>query len=326
MTQSFARRRLIAAAAVIPALSAPAARAQDAFPSRPIRLIVPRAPGGGSDTIARLLAPPLSARLGQPVVVENRPDATAIIGAEFVARARPDGYTLYLSDNSFYHNPAIIPSIPYDTLADFSAVTMLAEGPVILIAHPSVPATNLAQLVEHARANPGRLSYASGGVGSSTHFAGVLFNLRAGLDITHIAFRSSGPAITALISGQVQMQFGGLSSAKPLIETGRVRPIAVTGSQREPSAPDVPTFAEAGVDGVDVTSVWGAHAPAGTPLAIRRQLRDAIAATMQESELAARLRGMAYRPLLNTPEEHEAQTRRIVEQWVEIGRRVNLRD
>jgi tripartite-type tricarboxylate transporter receptor subunit TctC len=319
-------RRLILTVAAGAALPAPSVMAQEEFPSRTIRLIVPRAPGGGSDTIARLLAPSLSARLGQTIVVENKPDATAIIGAEFVARSRPDGYTLYLSDNSFYFNPSILPSIPYDTIRDFSAVTMLAEGPVILILHPSVPATTLAELVAHAKANPGRLAYASGGVGSSTHFAGVLFNLRAGTEMTHVAYRSSGPALSALLAGQVQMQFGGLSSAKPLLEAGEVRAMALTGAQREPSMPTVPTFTEAGVAGVDVTSVWGIHAPAGTPLPIRRKLRDAIAASMQEPELNARLRSMAYSPTLNTPEEHQMQTNHIVQLWLDISKQVNLRD
>jgi tripartite-type tricarboxylate transporter receptor subunit TctC len=319
-------RRLILTMAAGSALPAPPVMAQEDFPSRTIRLIVPRAPGGGSDTIARLLAPSLGARLGQTIVVENKPDATAIIGAEFVARSRPDGYTLYLSDNSFYFNPSILPSIPYDTIRDFSAVTMLAEGPVILILHPSVPATTLAELVAHAKANPGRLAYASGGVGSSTHFAGVLFNLRAGTEMTHVAYRSSGPALSALLAGQVQMQFGGLSSAKPLLEAGEVRALALTGARREPSMPTVPTFTEAGVAGVDVTSVWGIHAPAGTPLPIRRKLRDAIAASMQEPELNARLRSMAYSPTLNTPEEHQAQTNHIVQLWLDISKQVNLRD
>lgn len=318
------RRSLVALAAASVALARPGL-AQD-YPTRTIRIIVPRAPGGGSDNIARVLAPPLSERLRQTIVVENRPDATAIVGAEFVSRAAPDGYTLYLSDNSFYQNPAIIPNIPYDTIRDFAPVTRLARAPVILIVHPSVPATTVQELIAHAKANPGRLNYASGGVGSSTHFAGVLFNLRAGTDITHVVFRSSGPALTALVAGQVQMQWGGISSARPMVEDGRARAIAVTGKDRDPSMPNVPTLEESGLAGVDITSVWGLHAPAGTPMEIRRKLRDAIAATMQEPAVNQRLRGMGYAPVASTPEEHARETAEFVALWQDIAKRVNLKD
>ncbi|WP_149538660.1 Bug family tripartite tricarboxylate transporter substrate binding protein [Siccirubricoccus phaeus] len=316
------RRALMTLAAATTARQALAQ--EDEYPSRTIRLVVPRAPGGGSDIIARLLTPSLSARLGQTVVVENRSDAAAVIGTELVSRARPDGYTLYLADNAFYFNPSIQPNLPYDTLRDFSAVTMLAQGPVILIVNAAVPARNLAELVALAKAQPGTLTFASGGIGSSTHFAGVLLNLQAGIDTTHVPFRSSGPALSALLSGQVTMQFGGISSARKLIESGEIRAIALTGEARDPSMPDVPTFTEAGVSGVDVNSYWGMHAPANTPLAIRRKLRDLIAASMREPELNRRLREAAYSPVLNTPEEHQAQTNAVVAKWIEIGKRVNL--
>jgi tripartite-type tricarboxylate transporter receptor subunit TctC len=316
------RRRSLAALAAT--LAAPAA-AQD-YPTRTIRLIVPRAPGGGSDNIARVLATPLGARLGQTVVVENRPDATAILGAELVARSAPDGYTLYLADNSFYQNPSFIPHIPYDTLRDFAAVTMLAQAPVVLLANPAVPVRTVAELVAYAKANPGRLSYASGGVGASTHFAGVLFNLRAGTEIVHAPFRSSGPAVTALLANQVQLQYGGLSSARPYIEAGTLRALAVTSARRDPLLPDVPTFAESGLPGVDITSVWGIHAPARTPTAIRRALRGAIVATMQDPPVNRRLRELGYDPVGNTPEEHQRQTEQIVALWIDVAKRVNLNE
>lgn len=320
--RSIGRRSLGALA--VAGLAAGAARAAEGFPNRPIRLVVPRAPGGGSDILARVLAPALGARLGQTIVVENRPDATAIVGAEAVAHARPDGYTLYVADNSFYQNPAIIPSLPYDTIRDFSAVTMLAQAPVVLLVNKMVPARSLAELVAHAKANPGKLTFASGGVGASTHLAGVLFNLRAGTDLTHVPFRSSGPALNALLAGQVTMQYGGLASARALIEAGTVRALALTGDHRDPAVPDIPTFTEAGVPGVDIMSVWGIHAPADTPLEIRRVLRDALAAVMQEPALNRRLHELGYDPIGNTPEEHQRQTERLVAQWIEIGKRVRL--
>lgn len=318
------RRGAIAAAASL--LAAPALAQGEAYPSRTVRIIVPRAPGGGSDILARLLAPGLTQRLGQNVVVENRPDATAVIGAEFVARSRPDGYTIYFADNSFYQNPAILPNLSYDTVRDFLGVTMLAEGPVVLILNPRVPARSLRELLDHARANPGRLTYASGGVGASTHFAGVLMNLRAGTTMTHVPFRSSGAAINALMGGQVDMQFGGLSSARQLIEGGQVIAVGLTGSRRAPAMPNIPTFTEAGLANADVTSVWGMHVPAGTPMPIRQRLRDEAVAVMREPTLAARLTELGYVPVGNTPDEHQRQTEQILALWREVARTVNLNE
>lgn len=318
------RRTTLAATACLAAM--PALAQGEAYPSRTIRLIVPRAPGGGSDILARLIAPGLTQRLGQNVVVENRPDATAVIGAELVARSRPDGHTILLTDNSFYQNPAILPHLSYDTVRDFLGITMLAEAPVVLILNPRVPATSLRALLDHARANPGRLTYASGGVGASTHFAGVLMNLRAGTRMTHVPFRSSGDAINALLSGQVDMQFGGLSSARQLIEGGQVRAVGLTGSQRAPAMPQIPTFTEAGLAGADVTSVWGLHVPAGTPMPIRQRLRDEAVATMRDQPLAARLTELGYVPIGNAPDEHQRQTEEILALWREVGRTVNLNE
>jgi tripartite-type tricarboxylate transporter receptor subunit TctC len=318
------KRRSMLKALVGIGLASGGASAQDSQ-ARPIRLVVPRAPGGGSDNLARVLAGPLRERLGQTVVVENRPDATGIIGAEVVARAQPDGLTLYFSDNSFYQNPAFLPHIPYDTIRDFTAVTMLAQSPLILIVNPAVPARDLRELIAYARANPGKLSFASGGVGSSGHFAGVLFNLRAGTDMTHVPFRSAAPALTALLGNQVQLQYGGISSARPMIEDGRVRALAVSGRTRDPAVPDVPTVREAGLEGLEeILSTWGIHAPAGTPIAVRRRLRDAIVATMAEPGVAQRMKDMGYTPVGNTPEEHQRQTEALVALWIDVGKRVNL--
>ncbi|MDB5412867.1 MAG: hypothetical protein JWR10_1202 [Rubritepida sp.] len=312
------RRALLAAAAT--GLAAPAL-AQSDWPTRTIRIIVPRAPGGGSDITARLLAPGVSAKLGQIVVVENRPDATAILGAELVAHSRPDGYTIYVADNSFYFNPSIMPRLPYDTIRDFSCVTMLADAPVVLMTKADYAARTLAELVSRAKAEPGRLTFASGGVGASTHFAGVLFALQAGIDLVHVPYRSSGPAMTALLSGDVTMNFGGFASGTQLITAGTVNGLAKT---VEGGMDTVPTFAAAGVPGVDVASVWGLHMAAGTPLAIRTRLRDACAEVMAEPVMAQRLLEMGYRTIASTPEEHERQTVEIVNKWVEIGKRIDL--
>lgn len=319
------KRRLLASAAGLVTVAATAGRAQTAkYPSEPIKLIVPRAPGGGSDNLARLLAPGLEKKLGVPIIIDNRPDATAVLGATLVTQAKPDGYTLYVADNSFYQNPAILESLPYDTIKDFTAITMMARGPVILIVHPSVQATSVAELI--ALAKKSNLTYASGGVGASTHLVGVMFNLRAGTSIVHVPFKGSGPALLALLGGHVSMQYGGISSAAPYVKDGKVRAIAVTGSQRDPSMPDVPTLQEGGLSGADVESVWGLHAPPGTPIELRRLLRDAVAEAMRDPETTKKLAERGYGIIASSPEEHQAQTAALVNQWVEIGKTVNLKE
>ncbi|MGE0718164.1 MAG: Bug family tripartite tricarboxylate transporter substrate binding protein [Alphaproteobacteria bacterium] len=317
-----ARRHLLGALAGLMLL--PAAASAQTFPSGPIKVIVPRAPGGGSDIIARLVMPAVEKKLGQPIVIENRPDATAVLGADLVARAKPDGYTLYLADNAFYQNPAVLDSLPYDPIKDFSAVTMLAQGPVILIVNPALKATTLKEVVALAKTT--KLTYASGGIGSSPHLVGVMLNLVAGTSITHVPFKSSGPAINALLGNHVSMQFGGISSARPHVESGALRAIAVTGPKRDASMPTVPTFQESGVEGADVTSVWGVHAPPKTPLEVRRILRDAIVAVMREPEMTQKLADRGYDIVGNTPEEHQALTEKLINQWIEVGKKVNLKE
>jgi tripartite-type tricarboxylate transporter receptor subunit TctC len=318
------KRRLLLSTAGLVMAAATAGRAQSKFPSESIRLVVPRSPGGGSDILARLLAPGLSEKLGVAIVVDNRPDATAVLGATIVNKAKPDGHTLYLADNSFYQNPAILDSLPYDTIKDFTAVTMMAQGPVILIVHPGVEARTLPELI--ALAKKTNLTFASGGVGASTHLVGVMLNLQAGTTITHVPFKSSGQALIALLGGHVSMQFGGISSAAPYVKEGKVRAIAVTGDRRDPAMPEVPTLQEGGVKGADVMSVWGLHAPPGTPIESRRILRDAVAAVMREPDMVKKLAERGYQIVANTPEEHQAQTAGLVTQWIEVGKKVNLKE
>ena len=319
------RRRLLGAATGLLVAGATNAQAQQAsYPSEAIKLVVPRAPGGGSDILARILQPGLEKKLGVTVIVDNRADAAAVTGANIVTKAKPDGYTLLLTDNAFYQNPAILDSLPYDTLKGFTAISMLAQAPVLLIVHPDVPAKTLPELLELAKKS--HLTFASGGVGASTHLMGVMVNLKGGVDITHIPFKSSGQALAALLGGHVSMQYGGLASAPPYIKDGKIRPIAITGTRRDPSLPDVPTFAEAGLPGVDVASVWGLHAPPGTPIEIRRKLRNAFAEVMREPETAKQLAERGYEIVASTPEEHQAKTDALVQQWIDVGKKVNLKE
>jgi len=295
-----------------------------AYPAKLIRVIIPRSPGGGSDIIARLISPGMQKKLGQTFLVENHPDAAAVVGAELTARAQPDGYTIFLADNAFYQNPAILKKLPYDTLKDFSGVTMLAQSPVILVVGGPVQAKDVKSLIQYAKANPGKLTYGSGGIGASTHLAGVLFNRAAGVDIIHVPFKSSGQALESLLGNHLTMQFGGISSARAQIDAGRIRAIAVTGKKRDPSVPNVPTFEESGLTGVDITSIWGIHAPGATPLAVRRILRDALVEVMRTPEINAKLVEAGYDVIGSTPEEHDAETRRLVAFWIDLATKVKI--
>jgi tripartite-type tricarboxylate transporter receptor subunit TctC len=308
---------------LLPGIFAGELNAQN-YPGKLIRVVVPRAPGGGSDIIGRLLSPGMQKKLGQTFLLENHPDASAVVGAELTARAQPDGYTVFLADNAFYQNPAIIRKLPYDTVRDFSGVTMLAQSPVILVVAAPVPAKDVKNLIQYAKSNPGKLTYGSGGIGSSTHLAGVLFNRAAGVDTIHVPFKSSGQALESLLGNHLTMQFGGISSARAQIEAGKIRAIAVTGRKRDPSMPGVPSFEEAGLTGVDIMSIWGIHAPAGTPLAVRRVLRDALVEVMRTPELTAKLNELGYDVVGTTPEEHDAETRRLVAFWLDLATKVTI--
>lgn len=319
---TISRRTLLAATGAM-AMAAGIRDARAEYPERLLKAIVPRSPGGGTDILARLLAPGMQERLKQPFIIENRADAATAIGSHFVAQAAPDGYTFLHTDNAFYQNPAILKNLQYDTLKDFSAVTMLAQAPVILIVNANVPAKNLKELIDYAKSQPGKLSFASGGVGASTHLAGVLFNLSAGTEITHVPFRSSGPALDALLGGHVTMQFGGISSARAFIEDGKLRAMALTGKRREPAMPNVPTFDELGVP-VDIQSIWGVHTPAGTPIAIRRKLRDTLVEVMRTPQVSTRMAELGYEIVGNTPEEHEKQTKELIAFWLDVATRVKI--
>ncbi len=325
--QGMRRRSLfvaLAAPALVPAL-VPAARAQ-AFPSKPIRVIVAFAPGGATDMIGRLLAERLSPRLGVPVLVENRSGANGNIASEFVARAEPDGHVLLLTTaGALTVNPSFYPNLPFDVARDFAPVIRAYDSGNVLVVHPSLPVTNLRELAEYARRRPGQVSYASGGSGSSSHIFAELLRQTAGIELNQVVYRSNGPALLDVIAGNVNMLFDNIPASAPHIRAGRVRGLCVTSPQRVSAIPDVPTAAEAGMPEVTGTFWAGFVAPARTPAAAVARLNTEIAAILREPALAERLREMGAEPTPNTPAEMAALMVADTERWGRVVRAGNFR-
>jgi tripartite-type tricarboxylate transporter receptor subunit TctC len=280
------------------------AQPQD-FPSRPVRFIVPYAAGGSGDLLARLLGTKLASLWGQQVVVDNRAGGGGLIGTEFAARSEPDGYTLYLAtDGPLTIAATLYKRVPYDWKRDFAPVSMMAMGYQVLIVKPSLPAKNLQELVALARQKPGALNYASIGIGSAPHLGAELFKSVAGVDITHVPYRgSSAQAITALLAGDVDMFLVGTSTAVPHIQSGALRGLAVTAKNRVDGLPDVPTFAEAGLPGVDVSLWFAVLVPGGTPSAIIRKLNADIVQVVAEPEFKQALKARGFEAVSSTPEQ-----------------------
>ncbi|WP_245185652.1 tripartite tricarboxylate transporter substrate binding protein [Falsiroseomonas frigidaquae] len=316
-------RRTLLAASSLMALAAPALA--QGFPERPVRIVVPFGPGGGTDNLVRILEPHLRASLGQPVVIENRAGAGGTIGADLVARSPADGYSVVVVDSSFAINPSLFPQLPYDSAKDFAPVSLLATGPVILLAHPGAPMRTLQELVTQAKAQPGRFSYASGGNGASTHLAGELLKLVAGIDLVHVPYRGTGPATTDVVAGHVPLMFNGISAARPHVDSGRLRALAVTGPQRAAALPDVPTFAEAGLPDVTASTYWGALAPAGVPAPIVARLSEAFRVAVTHPDVQDRLRSLGFDPIGGPAASYAENLRTETAKWADVVRRASVR-
>ncbi len=281
---------------------ASAAHAED-YPTRPIRLIVPFAPGGGNDTVARLVGESLGKRLGQPVVIDNRPGAGGVVSAELAAKAPADGYTLFLGGvGSHAINPNLHKDLPYDPIKDFAAVSLLASAPLVLVVHPSLPAQSVQQLIAFAKSHSGKLNYASNGNGSSSHLAAVMFAGMTGIDIVHIPYGLS-PALTDLLSGQDELMFSSVVAILPHVRAGKLRMLAVTSRKRMALLPDVPTIAESGVPNYETSSWYGILAPAGTPPEIVRRLHDDIVKVLAQEDVRKALAQEGAEPVGNSSEE-----------------------
>ncbi|HUP94609.1 MAG TPA: tripartite tricarboxylate transporter substrate binding protein [Burkholderiales bacterium] len=273
------------------AVSMTSADAQN-YPTRPVRLIIPFSPGGAADVPGRILADRITHALGQQLVIENRPGAGSTIGAEAAAKAAPDGYTLFMISNTHFVSAALYKKLNYDSLNDYTPITQATSAPNILIIHPSLPAKNVKELIALARARPGEINYASSGNGSTQHLTGALFCKMAGINMTHIPYRGSGPVTADLLAGQVQVGFPGIAGMLSHIKSGRLRALGVTSAKRSPELPDVPTIAEAGVKGYEMVAWFGIAAPKGLPREIQTRLHGELTKILKTPDMHKSLRAV----------------------------------
>jgi tripartite-type tricarboxylate transporter receptor subunit TctC len=294
-----------------------------AFPEKPLRLIVPYPPGGLTDASARTVAAGLSERLKQPIVIENIAGGGGNIGAERAAKSPADGYTLYVGNNATVGiNTLIYKKLGFDPLADFAPVSLYAESQTILVVHPSLPVKSVSELISFARANPGKLNFGSTGTGGLSHLAGELFNAAAGVQITHVPYKGTGPAQADLLGGQIQLMFN--DTAAPHVKAEKLRALAVTGGRRWPQLADVPTFSELGIKGYETYNWFGILAPRGTPPAIVGRLNREIVAVMQEPAVQEWMRARGAEPYTSSPEEFSAYIRRDVAKWARVVKEVGI--
>ena len=311
--------------AVAAALTAFGAVAQE-YPSRPIRFIVPFPPGGGNDTMARTIGNKLAAVLGQQFVVDNRAGAGGVIGAETAAHAAPDGYTLFLGGVASHSIvPNLQPKLGYDPVRDFAPISLIASAPLILVVHPSVAAKSVKELVQLAKARPGQLNFASNGTGGSSHLAAELYKMMTGTDMVHVPYKGLSPALTDLLSGQVQLMFSSTVAILPQVRAGRLRPLAMTSAKRSAAMPDVPTVAESGVPGYETASWYGVLAPAGTAKTIIDRLNREIVKAVQLPDVRERLTSEGAEPAGGSPAEFGAHIKRELARWSQVIKQAKIK-
>lgn len=291
------------------------AAAQGSYPDKSVRIVVGFSAGGATDVVARLLAKELSEELGQSFIVENKPGAGSNIATEYVVRAPADGYTLLMMAVTSTINQTLYPNLKFDVTKDLTAVALGAKVPNLLVVNPKVPANSVKELVDYANKNPGKLNFASSGSGTSIHMTGELFKINTKIDVSHIPYKGSSPAMTDLVGGQVQFMFDNMPSALPLVQSGKLRALAVTSPKRSPAAPDVPTMAEAGFEGFDVSSWFGLMAPAKTPDAVVQKLNAAVAKALAKPELQKRLADLGSTSQSMTSAEFSDFVKNEVKVW-----------
>jgi len=315
-------RKLIGILAVV---FASAAFGADEYPVRPVRVIVPFAPGGGTDIVARILGQQLSQKLGQSFVIENRPAGSGIVGAELVAKAPADGYTLLFAFSSLSSSAKLFSHLPYDPIRDFAPVALATTSPLLAVVPATLPAKNVAEFIAHAKAHPGKLNYGSSGPGSSPHLATELFLSMTGTQITHIAYKGIAPAITALLADEVQFSLVPIAVGMPHVRSGKLRALGVAGLSRSSAAPELPTIAESGLPGYEVIGWWGVLAPAKTPRSAVDLLNRELRAALELPDVRRTLLDQGMDPAGGTPEQFGALIKADMDKWGEIGRRLGVK-
>ncbi len=303
----------------------PTTASAQAYPTKPIRLVAPSTPGDAPDVIARLVAEKLSAALGQQVVVENRPGAGGVVGSDAVAKAAPDGYTLIMGNaGSHGINAAVYSKLPYDIQRDFAPVSQVAVAPNVMVINPDVPANSVAEFIAYAKSQPGKLSYASGGNGSSAHMSMELFKAMAGVDVQHVPYKGSSPALTDLIGGQVAVFIGNMPPTVPHVKAGKLRALAVTTKGRSALMPELPTIADT-LPGYETVAWFGVLAPAGTPPDVVHRLSAEIGRIARSPEMREKLTAMGAEPVGGTPEEFKAVIDRDIAKWKPLAQKVGIK-
>lgn len=305
----------------VAALSAAAAD----FPDRPLRLVIPYPAGGTSDIIGRMLQPAVAAAAGQPVVTDNKPGGASTIGTSLVARAAPDGYTLLLADLALLVNPSLMKDLQYNTTQDFRAVTALAKAPLVMLVNAAVPANTLGELMAIARSKPGTLNFGSGGYATSTHMAGEMFNRATGLNITHVPYQGVAPVMNAILGGQIQIYFGGTTTGLPHITSGKLKALAVTGDRRSALLPNVPTFKELGIDGMNADTYWGLYVPSGTDNERVRALNALFRKALADPAVTAQAAKLGLELIGNSPEEQQKEFVGMVQYWQDFVRKTGIK-
>lgn len=318
--------RIAAAQAAVLLLMLPGGyAAAQTYPTKPIRMVLPFAPGGSTDTLLRILGPRLGEALGQTIVIDNRGGGGGNIAAEIVARSAPDGYTILVGSAMLTTNKSLYHKLSYDPERDFAPVTHLATGPYIVVAHPSLPAKSISELIALAKAKPGGLHFGSSGNGGASHLAGELFKRRAGIDIVHVPYKGGGPAALALVGGEIPFMFGTIASSLAFVNAGKLRALAVSSLQRSSFVPELPTVDESGVRGFDVTTWDSFVAPAGTPQPVIARLSSETVKVLRTPDIRDRIRKMGYEPTGTTPEELGRYLRDETRLWAKVIREANIR-
>jgi tripartite-type tricarboxylate transporter receptor subunit TctC len=317
-------KRLLSGALLVLAAATAGTSVAQTYPSKPVRIIAPFAPGGGTDFIARLIAQKLTERIGQQVIVENKPGAGGNLGAEFAVKSPPDGYTLLLIAGSYTVNPSLY-KLSFDPVNDISPIVQLSQGPFVVAVHPSVPAKTLKELIDYARREPDKLSYASAGSGSITHLASELFMQMASIRVVHVPYKGTGPALNDTIAGNTQLIFGSVATSLQFIKSGRLRGLAVTTPQRIAAAPDLPTVAEAGVPGYEVVLWHGLVGPKGLPSAVIERINQAANDALKSKDVADLLATDGVAPAGGAPETFRALIKADIERWRKVVRQANIK-